>query len=63
MHETKENKNVYLFQYFHYVLNLILKNHKKTQKKNNLKLAQTGKLFGLWVSQKSLLSIKLKHYS
>ena len=39
MHKTKENKNVYLFQYFHYVLNLILKNHKKTQKKNTLKLA------------------------
>ena len=33
MHKTKENKNVYLLQYFHYVLNLILKNHKKTQKK------------------------------
>ena len=33
MHETRENKNVYLFQYFYYVLNLILKNHKKTKTK------------------------------
>lgn len=37
MHETRENKNVYLFQYFYYVLNLILKNHKKTKKKNKTK--------------------------
>ena len=68
MHETRENKNVYLFQYFYYVLNLILKNHKKTKKKNKTKKnhpeisIERKIIWSVGITKKSL-SIKLKQYS
>ena len=57
MHKTKENKNVYLFQYFHYVLNLILKNHKKTQKKKYPQISIDRKIiWSVGITKKSFVN-------